>query len=70
MAMNTDIHLHAEHTVKVQAIEHSENLVTVSFEVRENGSRQGTVTLYCHTAEQKALALAIGAIANLATVSA
>lgn len=69
MAMNTDIHLHGEHTVKVGLTEH-ENLVCVSFEVRENGSRQGTVTLYCHTEEQKALARAIGAIANLATVSA
>jgi hypothetical protein len=68
MAMNTDIHLHAEHTVEVRTIEHHENLVTLSLEVRENGSRQGTVTLYCHTAEQKALARAIGAIASLATV--
>ena len=68
MALNTDIHLHTEHTVEVQAHEHHENLVTVSFTVRENGSRQGTITFYCHTAEQKALALALGSVAKLATV--
>lgn len=69
MAMNTDIHLHAEHAIDIKTIEH-ENFVCVSFEIRENGNRQGTVTLYCHTDGQKALARAIGAIANLTTVSA
>lgn len=69
MAMNTDIHLHAEHTVKVKTIEHND-LVCVTFEVQENGNRQGTITLYCRTDEQKALARALGTIGNLVAVSA
>lgn len=70
MALNTDIHLRNEDTLKVTATKHDNAFTALAFEVRQDGNRQGTVTFYCHTAEHQALAQALGAIANLAKVSA
>ena len=69
MALNTDIHLNAGDTMKVTATSH-DTFTALAFEVRQDGNRQGTVTFYCHTADQIALAQALGAIANFAKVSA
>ena len=70
MALNTDIHLALTDTLKVTATNH-DTFTALSFEVGSSfGNRQGTVTFYCHTTEHKALAQALGAIGELAKVSA